>query len=209
VRPTALLFDFNGTLSDDEQIQFEIYREIFGEAGRPLTANDYFGALAGLSDEAIVRTWIGEERPDLVSERVARYRQRAADGSTIGTLAREAVRYAAERAELAVVSGAARVEIDSVLAAADLADLVSVIVSAEDVEDGKPDPAGYTVALARLDREAAQAVAFEDSEAGVAAAKAAGLRCFALTGTVDVARLEAADEIVRYLDRELMVRILG
>ena len=36
MKPAALRFDFNGTLSDDEHIQYEIYREIFDEAGKPL-----------------------------------------------------------------------------------------------------------------------------------------------------------------------------
>lgn len=209
MRPAALLFDFNGTLSDDEHIQCEIYREIFAEVGKPLAQAEYFAELAGLSDPEIVRGWLGEERPELVAERVSRYQARAADGSTVGSTAREAVRYAAKRAQLAVVSGAARVEIESVLTAAGLAQLVSVVVAADDVEAGKPDPEGYIRALELLDRRPDEAVAFEDSEAGVAAAKAAGLRCIALEGTVEIDRLAAADEIAGTLDVELMRRLLG
>jgi beta-phosphoglucomutase len=209
VRPAALLFDFNGTLSDDEHIQCEIYQEIFAEAGKPLGQAEYFAKLAGLSDPEIVRTWLGEERPELVAERVRRYQARAADGSTVGPAARQAVQYAAKRARLAVVSGAARVEIESVLGAAGLAPFVSLVVAAEDVIAVKPDPAGYTRALELLDKRPDEAVAFEDSEAGVAAAKAAGLHCIALAGTVEIDRLAAADEIVAALDVELMRRLLG
>jgi len=209
VRPAALLFDFNGTLSDDEHIQCEIYREIFAEAGKPLGRSEYFAQLAGLSDPEIVRTWLGKERPELVAERVNRYQARAADGSTVGPSVRQAVRYAAERAQLAVVSGAARIEIESVLSAAGLAPLVSLVVAAEDVAAGKPDPAGYTRALELLDRRPNEALAFEDSEAGVAAAKAAGLYCIALEGTAEIDRLATADEIVGALDVELMQRLLG
>jgi HAD superfamily hydrolase (TIGR01509 family) len=209
VRPAALLFDFNGTLSDDEHIQCEIYQEIFAEAGKPLGQAEYFAKLAGLSDPEIVRTWLGEERPELVAERVSRYQARAADGSTVGPAARQAVQYAAKRARLAVVSGAARVEIESVLGAAGLAPFVSLVVAAEDVIAGKPDPAGYTRALELLDKSPDEAVAFEDSEAGVAAAKAAGLHCIALAGTVEIDRLAEADEIVAALDVELMQRLLG
>ena len=209
MRPAALLFDFNGTLSDDERIQCEIYQEIFAEEGKPLGATEYFAELAGLSDPEIVRTWLGEERPELVAERVSRFQARAADGSTVGPEAREAVRYAAKHAQLAVVSGAARVEIESVLTAAGLAPLVAVVVAADDVEAGKPDPEGYIRALELLGRRPDEAVAFEDSEAGVAAAKAAGLRCIALEGTVEIDRLAAADEIAGTLDVELMRRVLG
>jgi HAD superfamily hydrolase (TIGR01509 family) len=209
VRPAALLFDFNGTLSDDEHIQCEIYQEIFAEAGKPLAKAEYFAKLAGLSDPEIVRSWLGEERPELVAERVSRYQARAADGWTVRPATRQALRYAAKRAQLAVVSGAARVEIESVLDAAALAPLVSLVIAAEDVEPGKPDPAGYIRALQLLGRRPDEALAFEDSEAGVAAAKAAGLYCIAVEGTVEIDRLEAADEIVGALDLELMRRLLG
>jgi beta-phosphoglucomutase-like phosphatase (HAD superfamily) len=204
-----LLFDFNGTLSDDEHIQCEIYRELFAEAGKPLTMTEYFEELAGLSDPEIVRTWLGEDRPGLVAERVRRFQSRAGDGSTVKPSTREAVRYAAERAELAVVSGAARTEIESVLAAAELTPFVSLVVAAEDVAAGKPDPAGYIRALELLDCGPDQAVAFEDSEAGVVAAKTAGLYCIALEGTAEIGRLGTADEVVRTLDVGLMQRLLG
>jgi beta-phosphoglucomutase-like phosphatase (HAD superfamily) len=209
VRPAALLFDFNGTLSDDEHIQCEIYRELFAEAGKPLTMTEYFEELAGLSDPEIVRTWLGEDRPGLVAERVRRFQSRAGDGSTVKPSTREAVRYAAERAELAVVSGAARTEIESVLAAAELTSFVSLVVAADDVAAGKPDPAGYVRALELLDCGPDQALAFEDSEAGVVAAKTAGLYCIALEGTAEIGRLGTADEVVRTLDVGLMQRLLG
>ena len=204
-----MLFDFNGTLSDDEHIQCEIYQEIFAEAGRPLAATEYFEQLAGLSDPEIVRTWLGEDRPGLVAERVRRYQSRAGDGLTVKPSTREGVRYAAQRAELAVVSGAARTEIESVLVAAELTPFVSLVVAAEDVAAGKPDPAGYIRALELLDCAADVALAFEDSEAGVVAAKAAGLYCIALEGTAEIGRLGAADEVVGTLDVRLMQRLLG
>ncbi len=204
-----MLFDFNGTLSDDEHIQCEIYRELFAEAGKPLTMTEYFEELAGLSDPEIVRTWLGEDRPGLVAERVRRFQSRAGDGSTVKPSTREAVRYAAERAELAVVSGAARTEIESVLAAAELTPFVSLVVAADDVAAGKPDPAGYVRALELLDCGPDQALAFEDSEAGVVAAKTAGLYCIALEGTAEIGRLGTADEVVRTLDVGLMQRLLG
>jgi beta-phosphoglucomutase-like phosphatase (HAD superfamily) len=62
--------------------------------------------------------------------------------------------------------------------------------------------------LELLHRRSDEALAFEDSEAGVAAVKAAGVYRIALEGTVEIARLAAADEIVGALDVELMQRLL-
>lgn len=210
----AVIFDFNGTLSHDEPILCEIYCDLFAEYGRPLSAQEYFDELAGLSDPEIVRTWLGRDHPsvdEVIRRRIARYRERVADGASIPEPVREAVRYAAARVQVAIVSGAARAEIEPVLRAADLAPSVGLIVPAEDVAEGKPHPAGYLRALALLDGgvDASDALVFEDTEAGIASAKAAGIRCIAVLGTLAPERLAAADEIVPAIDVELMQRLLG
>jgi beta-phosphoglucomutase len=210
----AAVFDFNGTLSRDEPILCDVYRELFGARGRPLSAADYYERLAGLSDDAIIRTWLGvdgEALAALVEERIERYLERSGDGSTVAPAVREAVAYAAERVPVAVVSGAFRREIEPVLAGAGLDRHVAVLVAAEDVERGKPDPAGYVRALELLGAglRPRDAVAFEDTEAGVASAKAAGLRCVAVLGTHPPDRLRRADEIVEAIDVGLLRRLLG
>jgi beta-phosphoglucomutase-like phosphatase (HAD superfamily) len=53
-----------------------------------------------------------------------------------------------------------------------------------------------------------EVVAFEDTEAGVASAKAAGVRCIALAATLPRARLAHADEIVEAIDEPLLHRLL-
>lgn len=212
--PRAVIFDFNGTLSHDEPILCKIFGELFAEHGRPLSAQEYFDELAGLSDPEIVRTWLGRDHPDVeevIEERIARYRAAVSDGSTVPEEVREAVRYAAERVPVAVVSGAARAEIEPVVQAAGLAGLLPTIVAAEDVPAGKPDPAGYLRALELIDSglEASDVLVFEDTEAGVASAKAAGMRCFAVLGTLAPERLAAADRVVPALDLSLMQSLLG
>jgi beta-phosphoglucomutase len=210
----AVIFDFNGTLSHDEPILCEIFCELFAEHGRPLSAQEYFDELAGLSDPEIVRAWLGRDYrsvDDVIERRIARYRELVADGSSVPCSVREAVRYAAERVPVAVVSGAAREEIEPVIEAAGLAASIRAIVGAEDVANGKPDPAGYLRALELLDGglDASEVVVFEDTEAGVSSAKAAGMRCFAVLGTLRADRLVAADEIVPAIDVDLMQRLLG
>ena len=210
----AVIFDFNGTLSHDEPILFAIFRDLFAEYGRPLSAEAYFDELAGLSDPEIVRTWLGPDHPavdELIERRTARYRELVADGSTVRQEVRDAVRYAAGRVPVAIVSGAARAEIEPVVEAAGLAGFMAAIVAAEDVTSGKPDPAGYLRALELLGSglDASNVLVLEDTEAGVASAKAARMRCIAVLGTLAPERLAAADEIVPTLDVALMQRLLG
>jgi beta-phosphoglucomutase len=204
----ALLLDFNGTLSDDEPVLCRIFQELFAEEGKPLTEEEYYDRLAGFSDREIVRMWLGRDDPALVERKIDRYRQ-LADGSTVDREAREAVREAAEAVAVAVVSGSARAEIEPVLDAAGLTDAITLIVSSEDVARSKPDPEGYLIALHLLGIDSSAAAAVEDSEAGVAAAKAAGLYTAALTTTLPAERLSEADEIVQRFDRDLIARLLS
>jgi beta-phosphoglucomutase len=211
-RPRAIVFDFNGTLSHDEPILCEIFMELFAEHGKPLSAQEYFDVLAGLSDPEIVRTWLGRDHPDVdevIEERIRRYRAAVADGSSVPPELREAVRFAAGRVPLAIVSGASRAEIEPVIAAAGIAECFSAIVPAEDVSRGKPHPDGYRRAHALIgqDIDAGDVLAMEDTEAGVASAKAAGMRCFAVLGTLSPERLSQAHEIVERIDPPLMQRL--
>jgi beta-phosphoglucomutase len=210
----AIVFDFNGTLSDDEPILCEIFVQLFFEHGKPLSAQEYFDELAGLSDPEMVHTWLGRDHPDVdavIDRRVERYRAAVADGSSVHEHVREAVRYAAERVPLAICSGAARAEIEPVVEAAGLAPLLRGIVSSDDVVDGKPHPEGYVKAMRELldGVDPAEVLVFEDTEAGIASAKAAGVgRVLAMTGTLDPERLREADELIDRIDVELMRRVL-
>jgi len=208
----AVIFDFNGTLSDDEPILCEIFMHLFAEHGKPMSAQEYFDRLAGLSDPEIVRAWLGDDHPDVeavICERVNLYRDAAADGYTVREHVREAVRYAAGRVPLAICSGAARAEIEPVVEAAGLAACFETIVGSDDVAHGKPDPEGYAKALAALDVDPADSLVVEDTEAGIAAGRAAGVgRVVALQTTLDPHRLAEADELIDRLDVVVMRRDL-
>ena len=213
-RPRAIVFDFNGTLSHDEPILCEIFMELFAEHGKPLAAQEYFDVLAGLSDPEIVRTWLGRDHPyveEVIEERIVRYRAAVADGSSVPPERRDAVRFAAARVPLAIVSGAARPEIEPVIEAAGIAECFAAIVPAEDVEHGKPQPDGYLRALELLGGgiRAEDFLVFEDTEAGIASAKDAGMRCLAVLGTLTPERLARAEEIVERIDVPLMRRLFS
>jgi beta-phosphoglucomutase-like phosphatase (HAD superfamily) len=208
----AILFDFNGTLADDEPLLCRIFSELFAARGRPMPEDVYWSRLAGLSDPDIVRTWLGADHPaveEVLRERLARYVAAAAGGTLVDEQACEAVRFAAARVPIAVVSGALRAEVESALEGAGLLELFAAVVSAEDVSRGKPDPEGYRAGVRALAVDPADAVAIEDADAGIAAALAAGMRCVAVEGTLPRARLAAAERIAPRLDRALVESLLA
>ena len=204
----AVVFDFNGTLSDDEPILLRIYQELFAEHGRPLSEHEYYSQLSGLSEEEIIGRWLGRVDAELIADRIARYRALVSDGGTVYPEVRDAVRYAAERVPVAICSGAFAEEIEPVVAAAGLAPYVRAIVAADHVRHGKPDPEGYLRAAELLEVSPTELVAFEDTEAGVTSARTAGAYVVGITRTLGSARLAAAHELVERIDLAVLERIL-
>jgi beta-phosphoglucomutase len=204
----AVVFDFNGTLSDDEPVLLAVYQELFAEQGRPLSEAEYYEQLAGHTDEEMFARWLGHADPVLIADRVARYIARVSDGSTVDAEARAAVRFAAARGPVAIVSAAIRSEIDAVVDAAEMRAAIALIVAQDDVTNGKPDPECYLTAAGLLGCEPAELLVFEDTEVGLAAARAAGARVVGLTRTLGAERMAAADELAERIDVPLLERLL-
>ena len=200
----AVAFDFNGTLSDDEPVLARVYSELFAELGHPLTPDEYYEHLAGHTDEEMFVRWLGESSEELIRERVRRYNTLVSDGSTVDEDVRDAVRWAAARMPVAVVSAALRDEIEPVLNASGVRDLFALVLSQDDVTRGKPDPQPYLLAAERLGLSPDELLVFEDTDVGVASAKAAGARVVGLTRTLGAERMAAADALVERID----VRVL-
>lgn len=206
----AVVFDFNGTLSQDEGIQFEIYAELCAEHGLRLSQSEYVHRLVGRSDRELVLDLLG---PDvdvdaIVRERVCRYKMRTADGSTVSPATRDAVVFASTHVPIAVVTSAFRDEVVPVLRAAGLIDLFSATVFADDVTHEKPDPESYLLACEHLRVEPRHALAIEDTDTGVTAALAAGLRCVAVTTTLPRPRLEHAHALIDVLTVDRLATFL-
>jgi beta-phosphoglucomutase len=217
--PAAFVLDFNGTISDDEQLLAEIYGELFAGIGLDVSPARYEAELAGLSDPAIVSRGIAlagrAGEPGLADRLVAgytsRYLERVRERSPITADAAAFVRAAAARVPIAIASGAPRETVEVVLDGAGLRSLFAAIVTSEDVTRGKPDPEPYLAALARLDGslrpDAVWAV--EDASVGVLSARAAGLRVVALQTAAYDAEAAPADLVVDRLDAALVERLFS
>ncbi len=225
----ALLFDFNGVLVDDEPIHLEMFQRVLAEEGLALSPEEYAERYLGLDDRscfAAVLAGAGEPATvprlmRLIARKASYYQERVRErGYPVFAGAAELTAAAAAAGwMLGVVSGALREEVEAGLRQAGLRARFKVLVTAEDVAAGKPDPEGYRQALQALNTlpplperliHPHEVVAVEDSPAGLAAAAEAGLRTLAVAHTFPAARLAAADAVVDRLEglgRERLERL--
>lgn len=219
------MLDFNGTLAQDDQLVAPLYVDAFASVGVPLTAAQYHRELSALPDRdvfelALARAGLpadASHRDALVRTRVAGYLDAVAIAQPIGPAAAAFVRAASDRVSLAIASGAFRKEIEYVLQAAGLSEHFPVVVSTEDVTNGKPDPEPFTRALARLNDalelepplDPFDVVAIEDATGGVRAARAAGMRVAAIRGLGYDPASGYADVIIDHLDPAALEAILS
>ncbi|HVS02865.1 MAG TPA: HAD family phosphatase [Thermoanaerobaculia bacterium] len=222
----AILFDFNGVLLDDEPIHLELFQRVLAEEGVALTAEEYYRRYLGLDDRgcfAAVLARAGRRAPPLSLARLiarkATYYQEVIRhrGYPFFPGALELVREAAAaRLMLGVVSGALQEEVDGALRGTGLRSLFKVLVTAEDVAEGKPHPAGYRRALELLNEQPPlperllhphEVLAVEDSPAGLTAAKGAGLVTLAVAQTYEATELAGADAVIARLAAASLARL--
>ena len=180
----AVVFDLDGLLLDTEQVWDEVREALVRERGGRW--HDRAQAdMMGMSSHEWSRYLHEElglpEPPEELNRLVVeRMEERYRDGLPVIDGAVDAVRRMAERWPLGLASSSNRPLIDLALDRMGVADLFHATVSSEEVERGKPAPDVYLEACRRLDVEPIRAAAVEDSHAGIAAAKAAGMRVIAI-----------------------------
>lgn len=202
-----LLLDYNGVIVNDEPIHFAALRDVLAVERVPMNRATYDAAYLGLDDRTCVTMAFAQAaRPleaaaleRLAARKAAWYAETVRAGLPLVGGVRSFLRAAADAGiGIGVVSGALHREITAGLECAGIADLVHVVVGAEDVAVGKPDPSGYRLAIARLAGDARaplRACALEDSGPGLTAARAAGAGCVLLATSFPRDRLTGGDAV--------------
>jgi sugar-phosphatase len=181
----AALFDMDGTLVDSESYTDAAISEVMGRRGQDgarLAANETRGrSWRDIASVLRARFLLSDTDEALAGELAAVWATSIDDMIPIpGAL--EALERAAARLSLGVVSSSPRALIDRVLDRAGLARWIppGCRVGADDVDRPKPDPAGFLLGARLLGVQPQECVVFEDSEAGLVAARAAGMASVAV-----------------------------
>ena len=211
----AVIFDFDGVITDTEVLHFRAFNEILASYGIKLALRDYYREWLGLNDLDLFKMLVskGQLKVDLqdidglikkknqLFEKLAKTEGRIIDGvRDFLELLRQ------NNIAIAIYSGALLSEIELILEEGRLRDYFEQIVSAEQVKVGKPDPEGFLLVLERLNQTrrdavtADQCVVIEDAHWGIEAAKAARMHTVAITNSYDADQLAMADKTIEHLD---------
>jgi HAD superfamily hydrolase (TIGR01509 family) len=176
----AIFFDNDGVLVDTEHLYFEASREILAEVGAVVSEAEFIDL--GLRQGRSVFDLVRDRFDDVAIEQLRQRRNRR-----YGELLRrgvapidgvdEVLAALHGRARLAVVTSSNHDHFELIHAGTGLLRFFEFTVTNRDYERSKPHPDAYLTALARAGCAPEEAIAIEDSERGLAAARAAGLRC--------------------------------
>ena len=172
----ALLFDFDGVLADSEPVHHRAWNQTLEPLGIQLDWSDYRKHFVGITDEIALRDrlHIAEGGEALVARKQDLFRQGLAAAQPFLPETVAMLQELFRLYTLAVVSSSYRSEVEPPLVRAGIRECFQLLVTGDDVKNFKPSPEPYLLAAKKLG--ARRPLVIEDSEAGVASGRAAGIR---------------------------------
>ena len=184
----GLVFDCDGTIADTMPLHYEAWVQAFGEHGHEFP-EALFYEMAGIPTHTIIEI-LNEKRGHAMPVQQTAQRK---DALFLALIPRvkpiepvvSLVEKYAGRLPMAVATGGTRSLCSKTLGSLGLLKHFQALVTADDVEHGKPAPDIFLEAARRLNVPAGVCCAFEDAELGLQSARAAGMM------TVDIRPLRA------------------
>ena len=212
--PAAVLFDFDGVIVNSEPLHSLAFHEVLKAERIEITEAEYYQELIGFDDKGAFKHVFAKHGRELdpktflrimteKSERMMDLIRARKYGALPGVA--EFVRGLWWHYPLAICSGALREEIEAMLEGINLRDCFRVIVAAEDVTVGKPDPSGYLMCAQQLGRvvkrdlRPAECLIVEDAPSVIKTTKAVGFNTLAVATSYPVEKLGEANYVVKDL----------
>jgi len=213
----AVIFDCDGVIVDSEPHHLKAFKEVLAEEGISLSTEEYFLKYLAMDDKGCFEAVLHEHnRPvdnkilkSLIIRKMEIYRRLSKEELILYPGVVDLVRKLQGRFRLAIASGAFRGEVKFALDKGGMRDAFPVMVTAQDVRNGKPHPEAFQTALAQINQTPPvpsptirpdECLVIEDSLHGVEGAKAAGMKCLAVTNSYPKEKLTHADRVVNTLE---------
>ena len=198
-RPQGVVFDLDGTLTDNMEWHAEAFAHFLRRRGLPELTMELRRRLDGKRNSEIFpilfeRELTPDELRDYSEEKESVYRELSSQRlEPLAGAITLIERLTARRIGVAVATSAPEKNVTHTLAAIGLADRIGVITRSDSVPRGKPFPDVFLLAAKELGVAPEACLAFEDAPVGVTAARRAGMRCGAITSTFSAETLAASE----------------
>lgn len=185
----ALVFDFDGTILDTETQHYNAFQELYQEHGSDLPLEVWGECIGTQSDFNPYEYLEKQTNKKLDHEKLRAKKTERALALILEQKPLPGIKDYLEAAKelglkIGLASSSSRKWVEEHLGRSGLMHYFEVIKTADDVQNVKPDPALYVEAVKALGVKPNEAIAFEDSVHGAAAAKKAGLYCVAIPNPV-------------------------
>lgn len=219
----AVLFDFDGVIVNSEPLHFHAFNEVLREERIELTEQEYYNDLIGFDDKGAFRHVFEKHQRALDPRTFLRIMTRKSEAMMELIQSRqyhalpgveEFVRGLWRTYPLAICSGALREEIEAMLEGINLRDCFKVIVAAEDVTVGKPDPSGYLLTAKLLSEKAkkplepADCLIVEDAPTVIQSVRAVGFPVLGVATSYPLEKLAGANYAVRSLHPAMVQEVI-
>lgn len=184
---------------------FSAWREFFEARGKVYSEQDFQHDFGRRNDDilkTLPESLTTEQIETLAREKEAIFRSKIKnDVSLLPGVLRLLKAQQGMNAGIALASSAPSENIHFILSSLRIAEYFDCVASGDDVKKGKPDPEIFLLAARRLGIPAGRCIVIEDATAGVEAAKAAGMKCIAVTNTHPREALAKADLVTDNLEK--------
>ena len=201
-----IIFDFDGVILDSENSHFIAFNEGLKNLNINISEDEYYSKYISLDDRGVITNVVNDKNISVTNEEIDMiiknkndyFESRLIDNSKLFPGVEELIIQLSKNFVLSIGSGANRSEIIKTLKNNNIYDYFEKILSADEVNNPKPNPETYNRVLDNIntDFNINEIIVIEDSPGGIEAAKSAGLKCIAITNTFDNKELGKADIIV-------------
>jgi beta-phosphoglucomutase len=198
----GVVFDMDGVVIDSHPAHREAWKAFLAAVGRTISDSELDIILDGGKREEILKHFLG----NLTAEQIFEYgklkdrilqnhRDRLAPMSGVVDFLDQLCDCGIR---IALATSAGRQRVCQTLIELGISHYFETVVTGDDVNAGKPDPAIYRLAASRMQEEPRYLLAVEDAVSGVKAARSAGMRCVGLAhnGRAESLRLAGANPII-------------
>lgn len=180
----GVIFDFDGVIADSHAAHMQAWQAFLHSKGKAVSAEELSFVREGAKREEILRHFLGELNPEEIArygaEKDKLFQSHTSEVKLVPGLLEFLRQLDAVTIRSAVASSGSRARVEQALKAFSIRNCFQAVITAEDVDRGKPDPALFLLAAQALQLEPKRILVCEDAVAGVVAAKSAGMKCLGM-----------------------------